>query len=565
METITLYQKITSKVLIVIYCTLIPFFFVLKANSSEAKVPLITTEPKYPAISSSCDEAAQPFIDQGLNWFYGFQFANALVSFEAAFETDKTCVAALWGIALNAKGNPNSRYLAFKDDPEKEGLKAIQKAIELRSHANQLSRELTDALSKFYLPLNIDQKRKDRNYTQAMLELQKKLPSNPDINTLFAEAFMTENAWDYWTPDGSPRPGTIKAVDALNEALNNDPNHPGANHLFIHIYEDSQTPQIALPHAERLANIMPTVAHMVHMPAHIYIRTGKYQKSIEQNLHAIEAAEQFSKRWKIASKTHFVSLPMSPKSSIAHADDFIWYAYLEQGNYKKSIESANRIANRVKNRITKSLMAQGRYVLPMLTNRIFAKWDKILANENDSSDSQLIKGIGHFVKGTAYINTGDLEKALTEYNKLKIIAVKEDARNMQIYSNSVQDILLIATNVLDAEIAVASGEIEKAIALYHQAIIAEDNLNYMEPPEWRFPVRRELGSLLLKLGRPQEATTIFWEDLRRHPENGWALHGVVEGASQTKDLEEKQQATDRLKKAWEHSDTELDHAQAKRL
>ena len=150
-----------------------------------------------------------------------------------------------------------------------------------------------------------------------------------------------------------PRPGTMNAVNALNEALNNDPNHPGANHLFIHIYEDSQTPQIALPHAERLANTMPTVAHMVHMPAHIYIRTGKYQKSIEQNLRAIEAAEQFLKHWKIDSKAHLVSLPMSAKSSIAHADDFIWYAYLEQGNYKQSIKSANRIASRAGNKITK--------------------------------------------------------------------------------------------------------------------------------------------------------------------------------------------------------------------
>ena len=361
----------------------------------------------------------------------------------------------------------------------------------------------------------------------------------------------------------NPRPGTMKAVNALNEALNNDPNHPGANHLFIHIYEDSQTPQIALPHAERLANIMPTVAHMVHMPAHIYIRTGKYQKSIEQNLHAIQTAEQFLKNWKITSKTHIVSLPMSAESSIAHADDFIWYAYIEQGNYKKSIESANRIANRVKNKITKSLMAQGRYVLPMLTNRIFARWDKILANRNDSSDSQLIKGLEHFVKGSAYINTGDLEKALTEYSKLEILALDENTRDMQIYSNSVQDILLIARNVLNAELAVASGEIEKAIALYYQAIISEDNLNYMEPPEWRFPVRRELGSLLLKLGRAKEATMIFWEDLRRHPENGWALHGVVNGTRQTKDLEEMQQADNRFKKAWEHSDTELDDARAK--
>ena len=558
-------QKIIYKVFIVISYSLITCSFVQKANSSETKVPLITSEPKYPAISGSCDKLAQPYIDQGLNWFYGFQFANALVSFEAALEKDERCVAALWGIALNAKGNPNSRYLAFKDDPKKEGLKAIKKAIDLKSDTNKLTKELVDALSKFYLPLNKDQKSKDQSYTQAMLALAEKFPSNPDIRTLFAEAFMTENAWDYWTPDGSPRPGTMNAVYALNEALNNDPNHPGANHLFIHIYEDSQTPQIALPHAERLANTMPTVAHMVHMPAHIYIRTGKYQKSIEQNLRAIEAAEQFLKHWKIASKTHIVSLPMSAESSIAHADDFIWYAYIEQGNYKKSIESANRIANRVKNKITKSLMAQGRYVLPMLTNRIFAKWDAILANKNHPGDSQLIKGIEHFVKGTAYINTSDLKKALTEYSNLKILALKENTRDMQIYSNSVQDILLVATNVLGAELAVASGEIEKAIALYQLAIIAEDDLNYMEPPEWRFPVRRELGSLLLKLGRAQEATMIFWEDLRRHPENGWALHGVVKGTSQTKDLEEMQQAADRFKKAWEHSDTELDDARAKRL
>ena len=560
-----MYQKITSKLLIVTSYSLITFFCILKANSSEAKVPLITTEPKYAAISSSCDESAQPYIDQGLNWFYGFQFANALISFEAAFEKDKTCVAALWGIALNAKGNPNSRYLAFKDDPKKEGLKAIQKAIDLRSQASPLVEELVDALSKVYLPLEKARKSKDRSYTEAMLKLHKKYPSNPDISTLFAEAFMTENAWDYWTPDGAPRPGTMEAVVALNEALNNHPNHPGADHLFIHIYEDSQTPHIALPHAERLANTMPSVAHMVHMPAHIYIRTGEYQKSIEQNLLAIRTAENFSKHWKIDSKAHLVSLPMSAKSSIAHADDFIWYAYLEQGNYKQSIKSANRIASRAGNKITNSLIAQGRYVLPILTNRTFAKWDTILASQRKNSESQLINGLESFARGTAYVNTDNLQKASAEFDKLKEIIDRKEIRKQQIFSNTVEDILLIAEKVLEAEIAAALGKIEKAIALYHQAIIAEDDLNYMEPPEWRFPVRRELGSLLLKIGRAQEATTIFWEDLRRHPENGWALNGIVEGTSQTKDTEEMHQAAQRFEKAWEHSDILLKHAKPERL
>ena len=559
-----MHQKIVSKIFVIICYGLIPFSFVSKANSAEANVPLITSEPKYTAISSSCTESAQPYIDQGLNLFYGFQFANALASFEAAFENDETCVVALWGIALNAKGNPNSRYLAFEDDPQKEGLKAIQKALELRLQTSPLVKELVEALGKFYLPLDKYQKSKDQSYTQAMRILREKYPSNPDISTLFAEAFMTENAWDYWTPDGSPRPGTMEAVGALNEALNSDPNHPGANHLFIHINEDSRTPQIALPHAERLANTMPSVAHMVHMPAHIYIRTGKYQKSIKQNLLAIQVAEKFSKKWKVAPKTHLVSLPMSAKSSIAHADDFIWYAYVQQGSYIHSIKSANRIANRSKDKIGKSLMAQGRYVLPMLTNRIFAKWEKILARENQKSDSQLIKGLESFVKGTAYVNTNDIQKASTEFNKLKALTSMEEIGRMQIYSNSVLDILLIATKVLAAEIAIASGKIEKAIALYHQAIIAEDSLEYMEPPEWRFPVRRELGSLLLKLGRAQEATMIFWEDLKRHPENGWALKGIVEGTMQTKDTEEMQQVAKRFNKAWKYSDTQLEFAKAKR-
>lgn len=559
-----MYQKVISKIPILISCSLITSSFVLKANSSETKVPLITTEPKYAAISGSCDESAQPYIDQGLNWFYGFQFANSLISFEAAFKKDETCVAALWGIALNAKGNPNSRYLAFKDDPKKEGLKAIQKAIELSPQASPLVRELVDALSKVYLPLDKTQKVKDRSYTEALLKLHKKYRSNPDISTLFAEAFMTENAWDYWTPDGAPRPGTMEAVGALNEALRSDPNHPGADHLFIHIYEDSQTPQIALPHAERLANTMPSVAHMVHMPAHIYIRTGKYQKSIEQNLDAIQAAKKFAKEWNVSSKAHIVSLPMSAESSIAHADDFIWYAYVEQGNYQQSIEYAIRIANRAKNKVTKSLMAQGRYVLPMLTHRIFGKWDVILAAKRESGSSQLIKGLENFVRGTAYINTNNLEKASSEFIKLKDLTLMKETQDMQIYSNSVQDILLIARTVLAAEIAVASGALEEAIALYHQAIIAEDNLNYMEPPEWRFPVRRELGSLLLELGRAEEATTIFWEDLRRHPENGWALNGVFQGMIQTKNTDEMQQAADRFKRAWKHSDTQLELARAKR-
>ena len=166
------------------------------------------------------------YIDQGLNWFYGFQFADALISFDAALRIDETCTAALWGIALNAKGNPNSRYLAFKDDPKKEGLKAIQKALEQRSQASPIVAELVSALSKYYLPLNKDQKDKDRSYTEAMLELQEKFPSNPNISTLFAEAFYDRKRMGLLDARWNPRPGTMKARNALNQALNNDPNTP---------------------------------------------------------------------------------------------------------------------------------------------------------------------------------------------------------------------------------------------------------------------------------------------------------------------------------------------------
>lgn len=510
----------------------------------------------------NCTKNAQAFFDQGLRLYYGFRFPESLASFRQASKLDPNCAMAPWGEALAIGPNPNSRYLGFPDDPKGEGKLAIQRAKALSDNASETQRALLGALTLRYEG-HANRTKRDSLYSEAMASLAKTQPNDAEILTLYTEALMTQSAWDYWTPDGKPRPGTDAALDALNTALAIDPKHPGANHLYIHLLEDSLTPELALPHAERLADSMPNVGHMVHMPTHIYIRTGHYEKAIDLNIRSIEAANTFLAAWgEHPSPMGVPSLSSSDRNHVSHATDFMHLAAILQGDFSNAIKYANQLSAPTAKKLNAFGGFQRRYVKPILTLRRFSRWQDLLAMPVDDSLPPLVYGFQLFTHGSALVNTGDTVGAQDDLRKLFKIIEKPGTKQQRSWVNNVDVLLRIASHVLAAEIAVEKKLFARAIGEYEHAIRLEDGLNYMEPPEWGHPVRQELGALLLRLDRSAEAETVFWEDLRRNPENGWSLHGVWRSLIVQGKTLQASQVEKRYRQAWNSSDTELTNGRA---
>ena len=510
----------------------------------------------------NCKTETQAFFDQGLRLYYGFRFPESLASFRQASKIDPQCAMAAWGEALAIGPNPNSRYLRFPDDPKGEGSSAIKRAMSLGNSAAEKHLKLIEALDLRYRG-HADRAQRDSLYSQAMANLAETHAKDAEILTLYTEALMTQSAWAYWTPDGKPRPGTEAALNALNAALVIDPGHPGANHLFIHLLEDSLTPERALPHAERLADSMPNVGHMVHMPTHIYIRTGHYQKAIDLNVRSIEAANTFLAAWgEHSSPMGVPSLSSSDRNHVSHATDFMHLAAILQGNFSSAMDYAKQLSAPTAKKLNAFGGFQRRYVKPILTLRRFARWQSLLSEPLDDSLPPLVYGFQLFTHGSALVHTGDVANAQATLGKLFSVLEKPETKKQRSWVNNVNVLLRTASHVLAAEIAVAKIQYQRAIAEYEDAIRLEDGLNYMEPPEWGHPVRQELGALLLSLNRPAEAETVFWEDLRRNPENGWSLHGVWQSLlAQGKTLQASQ-VKQRFITAWQSSDTKLFNGRA---
>ncbi|MGR9117615.1 MAG: tetratricopeptide repeat protein [Gammaproteobacteria bacterium] len=526
---------------------------------SKTVAPLIDDLGGYSYPVSDCSGQAQRFFDQGLRLYYGFYYPEAVVSFREAARLDPDCPMVYWGEALAIAPNPNSRYNRLPDDPQGQGKEAVGSALRLVDRASDKERGLIEALNAFYeSSVEQDSSLRDQAYTDALRRLHEYYPDDPEVGTLYAEALMTSTAWRYWTPDGRPRPGTNSALAALNKVLEKYPDHPGANHLFIHLVESSQNPEVALPHAKRLAYSMPGAGHIVHMPSHIYIRAGQYKEAEKSNLRSLAADRRFLEVWDDRELPIGIpSYSLSATNHGIHAEEFLYLIAVLQGNYTIAIESARKVAARVKPKLATSGTAQRRYVRPMLTLRRFGKWDEIINEPAPDTAYPFVSGIWHFVRGSAYAATGKLTEMERELTALQAVKQAEGMHELMVRVNSAATLLTIAEHVLLAEITVQKGDFDQALAHLESAVRIEDSLAYMEPPDWDHPVRHSLGEVLLGMGRAQEAETVFWEDLRRNPENGWSLFGVRQSLlMQGKDALAAE-IEERFRKSWEGADVTL--------
>ena len=510
-------------------------------TNSADRVPLYKDLGSHHKRISTKVPEAQQYFDQGLRFVYGFNHAEAIRSFAHAATLDPSCAMCYWGIALaygphvNAPMDRAGGVAAYE---------AVQKALSLKPHASAHERAYIDALAQRYeADPPTDRARLDTLYSHAMAKVAKTYPKDLDAATLYAESLMDLRPWNYWRPDGTPYPGTQEIVRQLERLLARSPNHPGACHYYIHAVE-AVNPKAAVPCAERLARLMPGEGHMVHMPAHIYIRVGRWNDAIQANQHAIHSDEVF------IEGQH--PMGVYPLAYYPHNIHFLAFAATMAGRSAQAIEAAKTLTSKVNLDAARQVgMLQEMLPYHALTLTTFGKWDEVLAQPLPPSDIHLSYAMAYYTRGVAHAAKAEWAEAQDALARVTAI----DAATAE--GSEGKTALSIAVHALSGEIATRHGDFEAGIAHFREAAKIEDAGLYFEPPKWYYPIRHSLGAALMKAGRHAEAEKVYREDLRRFPENGWALFGLAEATRAQGKMVEATAADTQFRKAWPDADVIL--------
>ena len=452
---------------------------------------------------------AQRFFNQGLALAYAFNHPEAKRSFEQAARLDPSCAMCQWGIAFVLGPNINASM-----DPavNAEAYDASRHALTLAPNATARERAYIEALAKRYAqPAPENRAPLDSAFARAMRDVAARFPSDDDALTIYAEAMMDVTPWTYWTRDKRPMPGTTEIITALETVSARNPKHPGACHLYIHAVE-SAFPERAVPCAERLAALMPSAGHIVHMPAHIYLRVGRYEDAIRANEHAVHADETYIADQRAES---FYTIAYYP-----HNYHFLAFAATMAGLESKAMEAARAAAAKIPLDVAASAPdLQLLVAYPHVTLATFARFDEVLREPLPRADLRVATGLAWFARGMAFVAKRRFVDAAASLDTVR-------ATSVELATNPGDPVMRIAERVLAAEIALRSGKAADAIAPLTEAKEIEDGLMYMEPPYWHQPVRHFLGAALLELNRPAEAERLYREDLRRFPKNVWSVRGL---------------------------------------
>jgi tetratricopeptide (TPR) repeat protein len=499
-------------------------FTTLAQNSTHAAVKPATlmsgiSDLHHPVTTSNPE--AQKFFDQGLRLIYAFNHDEAARSFQRAADLDPKMAMAYWGIAEAIGPNYND---PASDERFRLAHETIEKAVSLSSGASATERDYIQAMAKRFPAAVADRRKAAEDYRDAMRELMNKYPDDLDAATLFAESGMNLHPWGLWMHDGTPREGTEEIVSTLESVIKRDPNHMGAVHYYIHAVEASPSPERALAGANRLAALAPAAGHIVHMPAHVYIRTGDYDAAVKTNEKAAAADEAYIK----ASATNGVQPGMYSGMYYSHNLHFIAIAASMKGNYLEAKQAADKLAAHVQPMLKDMPMLQGFVAIPTAVLVRFEKWNEILKMPQPDPNLKIVTTFWHYGRGMALAGTGKLDEAEKEH--AIIVATREatpaDAIFSPPWNNKTKDILQIADDVLAAKIAMARKDTDTAISHYRNAVAVQDTLTYGEPPDWYFPVRESLGGALLMAGKATDAEKVFREDLNHNARNPRSLFGL---------------------------------------
>jgi tetratricopeptide (TPR) repeat protein len=492
---------------------------------------------------------AQKYFDQGLIWAYAFNHDEALRSFTKAAELDPDCAMAWWGVALC--NGPHINNPTMPPERSAAAWDALQKAQARKDRANVLERALIDALAARYAnPAPADRAALDQAYAAAMEKVWQKYRGDNDVAVLYVESLMDLQPWDLWTKDGRPKGRTTEIVAILEEVRSRDPNHPGANHLYIHAVEAGPQPEKGNDAADRLRNAVPAAGHLVHMPSHIDVQVGRWALAADQNARAAKADAKYRK---LVPRQDFYRVYM------AHNDHFRAFASMMEGRYKVARECAQDMLAAIP---TDYVQTSSALVDPLMAIELdvlmrFGKWEEILTQPAPPAHLPITTCMWHFTRGVAYAATGrvpEAERELTEFR-----AATRNVPEGALWSiNPAISVLAVAERVLEGEIEFRRGNIDKAVQQLRAAVAKEDELLYMEPPDWVQPARHTLGAVLISAGRYSDAEQVYREDLEIWPENGWSLYGLSVCLRARGATREAQEVERRFRKSWARADTKID-------
>ena len=506
---------------------------------------------------STKDATAQRYFDQGLALAYGFNHEGAIDSFREAARLDPNCAMCWWGIAFAAGPNINA---PMGPDQAKLAWESAQTAKRLASHASPAEREWIDAIGKRYSDDfegtagpggGANRVALDRAFVDAMRGIWKNHPDDADAAAIFAESQLDLSPWNYWHDDGSPREFTREAEATLKEALRLEPDHTGALHYTIHLYERFE-PEKAEAAADRLEVQAPDAGHLVHMPAHIYYRVGRYKDSADVN----EAAA--------ASDVAYFAWCRAPAAYAAlyytHNLHFLWASAMAEGRRDVATTAARRIVAHVPvDQLATFPFLEDFLVVPYYTEVRFGEWDTILGEPAPPPEQRFVSAMRHYARGMAFVRKHRLDDAAAELAMLTAFASDKGlaASGYDTTGGTAGQRLDVARLHLAGELAVARGDGAKGVAELEEAIRVQDAMPYSEPPPFFFPVRQALGAVLLAQGKSKQAEAVYREDLRRYPKNGWSLYGLSQSLAKQGNAAGARWAEQGFRNAWTRADTTL--------
>jgi tetratricopeptide (TPR) repeat protein len=490
---------------------------------------------------------AQAFFDQGLSLIYAFNHDDAARSFRHALELDPKCAMAWWGVAL-ATG-PNYNDTDIGGERGKTAYDAIQKARELEPGVAPAERAYIEALAqRFSANPKAAQQKLFESYRDAMVQLFRQFPEDADAGALYAESIMDLHPWQLWFADGKPAPGTEEVVRVLQLVLARFPDHPGANHFYIHAVEASPHPELALSCADRLGSLAPSAGHLVHMPSHIYVRLGDYPNAVLANQRASATDETYLRSYHTTGAY--------PSMYYSHNLHFLAYAAAMEGNLKAALDAATRLETNIAPHLQGMSSMEWFNMTRMMVLVHLAQWQEIAKLPQPEARLRLTNMAWHFARGMADAAQGQPAKAEAERKLLaKLLAAVTPDEPFGF--NRVHEVMGIALNMLDGKIASAHHDYRAAVAELEKAVKTYDALRYDEPPDWYLPPREQLGGVLLAAGKAAEAELAFRADLRQNLNNGRSLFGLAEALKAQGKTNEAVEATSQFHESWKNADVQL--------
>jgi len=529
------------------------------ANSDAALVikagaPLFSGLGLHTLAITASDPGVQRYFDQGLILAFGFNHAESIRSFKAAQKLDPQCAMCFWGEALAIGPNINvtsNGSVIMSDADRLTAYAVLNKAIALKKFASVKEGDYIDALSARYNgDVSTERMPLDLAYAEAMGQLAEKYPEDNDAAALYAESLMNTMPWNYWLGDGDPKPDTVKVISGLEHIIRNDPEHPLALHLYIHATEASLNPQRAEAAADELANLVPGSGHLVHMPAHIYWRVGRYHDASVANVRAAEVDEEYIAQCNAQG--------FYPALYYPHNIHFLWAASSMEGRSEVAISAARKVAANIRlEQIEQFPTVEFFNTIPLLALTQFGRWDELLEEPRPPEALSYSNAIWHYTRGVAFSRKGDIDAAKAEHTALQDLLGDVKVVFLDSRDYPASSLLGIANNLLRGEIAIAESNLDLAISEFSSAVDAQDALPYTEPPFWYYPTRQSLGVAHLLAGNAEEAEAVYRKDLTIYPRNGWSMYGLMQSLEAQEKFDAALEVEDKFDLIWALADVKL--------